>query len=636
MISLPVIAENYCDVNYIDFISDVELCNPELSNDLNGWFNDSIRNGACDGKFNTSIDSVKQTGLVRAKVKTFGEVDFNTWAESQTVSSNKGSYVGVVSNPRVLSPYFIEPEFGHMLVVAGVSSNTPFMTYKVTDLVPGSDVDVTVEAYSLLSAKQMEEYLFLLNDGREDGYLIRELDFAGHTFAMQSTGSKLTAGSGKINGNKAGFTVSTGFRNGMASGDFKECEFFGEEKNNYGVVNLTTKADENGEITLYFVTKAGSQSSPIGIEAMWVTGQLQPKITSSKRMPACPSSPVTFKVENALDDVEYSWKTSSESSDESSFTTSFDDVNKVYNVSCTITKNECEGSNKFVVETKECCTDENHNPLEQYDIFYDDFGEFSSNKTEYTYTDVDGTKKTVPVTGGIFTDINRPYSTVIQEGASSDFPAASSASGHTVENSWMITNINPYVPGVSADADGNPNGGMMIIDMSGSDIDGKPIKDMVIYRHTATGEYKGKNVTFGCSIGAINSLEDEGTLKAIVKDGDSIVVSQELKVNGTAGWIQIEQSFIANSDELTVEISNVTANYVAFEGDIAIDNVYMTYCYKPEKTAISNVAVADNAIIKTEYFNIAGQQVDSNAKGVILVRQYLENGEVLNHKVVKE
>lgn len=59
----------------------------------------------------TTIDSVKQGGLLRAKIQTHGNSSFDS------LLTNK-RYTSVVGDPRTLSPYFMETESQNMIVTA--------------------------------------------------------------------------------------------------------------------------------------------------------------------------------------------------------------------------------------------------------------------------------------------------------------------------------------------------------------------------------------------------------------------------------------------------------------------------------------------------------------------------------------
>ena len=48
-----------------------------------------------------------------------------------------------------------------------------------------------------------------------------------------------------------------------------------------------------------------------------------------------------------------------------------------------------------------------------------------------------------------------------------------------------------------------------------------------------------------------------------------------------------------------------------------------------------NIPVSFSPVMNTEYFNIAGQRVSSNTKGLIIEKQRLENGQVVTRKVMK-
>lgn len=472
----------------------------------------------------------------------------------------------------------MDTKSGNMIVVAGFGFDTPFMTYKLSNLKPNSYVTLSFDAYNLYSLDNMEEYLIAINENN-DRNLIREISLPGNmVFMMQSMGSTLTAGSGRINGNSPKLSVSTALLFGQADGDRVSTKAdYGKSEN----IQLKTKADKNGEVTFYFKMEPSS-SAPIGIDNIQIVGEAQPKINCLKKLPVCPAFPVNFEVENILDSVTYSWKCNSETSNDKTFSAIFDDINKSYKVECTIEANGCSsGTASLTVETKECCTSADGKPLETIDIFYDDFGEFSTDNTEYTYTDSDGIKQTIPVTNGIFSNPEQPFTTILPNGASvPDFPAANN---DDPINSWMITNVNPYIPGVIGDVSGTGRGGMLILDMSGDK------KNNVVYRREVKGELKDKNINFGCNLGTINydSEVTQANLLTIIKDeNNDTIFSKDITLIGNEGWISVDYNFVSPSNKLTVEIINAADYYGAHQGDIAIDNVFMTYCKESEDTTV--------------------------------------------------
>lgn len=630
-----------CVVNYTNFDTYNQLCNPDLTDDLEGWYNDSIRNGACKEPKETTIDSVKQGGLLRAKIQTSGNITFEEYVDLYSGSAaSRGRYTGVVAEPRTLSPYFMETESKNMIVTAGsISDDFVFMTYKVENLVPGSNVTLTFDAYNLLSSEKMENYLIELSQNSKE--FVYGLKFAGYNLNMQINGNYLVKGTGNIIGNPVGVLVSTNMSQSMQpSGDkiSTTTNFdFGTKK----TLVLSSKADANGEICFYFSTQPGSYA-PIGIDNIKVEGEAQPTIECSKRMPVCPASPVIFEIANTLDSVSYNWSNGAETSNNKIFTTSFDKADETYTVKCTLEGSGCQAISSIEVQTKECCTSADGKPLDMIDVFFDDFGEFSNDGTEYTYIS-NGKKTTIPTTGIYGPGDTKRCVNALQEGASVPYitPCSEIAS---LNNAWAISNVNPYNPGVTSDASGNKNGGMLIVDLSGDKVNDKSFKDLVIYRHEANGNLKGKEISFGCALGTINNVTPAvGDLKVVLKNNNGIILFEEsVTLLGSSDWISVEGSFLSESDTIAFEIINDAESYVMAQGDFAIDNVFISYCDdQTEEGLPSNPTGVDevvnsSAIVNTEYFNLAGKKINSNAKGIVIERQYLEDGSIINHKIIKE
>jgi len=589
-----------CVVNYTNFDTYNQLCNPDLTDDLEGWYNDSIRNGACKGPKETTIDSVKQGGMLRAKIQTSGNITFEEYVDlySGSVASH-GRYTDVVAEPRTLSPYFMETESKNMIVTAGsVSDDFVFMTYKVENLVPGSNVTLTFDAYNLLSSEKMENYLIELSQNSKEP--VTRLEFGGLTFNMQTKGYTLVKGTGMIMENRASLSVSTDMSQGVVpSGD----RISTSSNFDYGTkVNLTlsSKADANGEICFYFSTQAGSYS-PIGIDNIKIEGEAQPKIKCSKRLPVCNGSAVSFDIPSILDneDITYSWSNGKEVATTKEFTPSLDEADKLYTVKCTIKSTECSATSSIEVPTKLCCMTADGKPLGIIDVFFDDFGEFSADGTEYTYIS-NGKKITVPTTGIYGAGDPKRCVNALQEGASVPYITPCSKNSG-LSDAWAISNVNPYNPGVLSDASGDPMGGMLIVDLSGDKVNGTPLKDLVIYRHVASGNLKGKEITAGCNLGTINyaAERDQAILKVIIRNETDTIFSQEVNLKGDEGWLNIEHNFVSPSDSLTFEIRNETYTYVTSQGDIAIDNVFMSYCDEPKAPSLPSIKIGYNTNAKS-------------------------------------
>lgn len=583
----------------------------------------------------TTIDSVKQGGLLRAKIQTNGNSSF----DSLLVNNRNKRFTSVVGDPRTLSPYFMETESQNMVVTAGtITGNPMFMTYKVVNLVPGSDVTLTFYAYNLLSIEKMEDYLIELNKGNSND-LIRELKFGNSIFSMMPSNGSLQKGTGRIMGNRASLSVSTAMSQGIVPSGDKISTPTNFEYGTKVVCSLSSKADANGEICFYFSSQF---ETPIAIDNIKIEGEAQPTIECSKRMPVCPASPVIFEIANTLDSVSYNWSNGAETSNNKIFTTSFDKADETYTVKCTLEGSGCQAISSIEVQTKECCTSADGKPLDMIDVFFDDFGEFSNDGTEYTYIS-NGKKTTIPTTGIYGPGDQKRCVNALQEGASVPYitPCSEIAS---LNNAWAISNVNPYNPGVTSDASGNKNGGMLIVDLSGDKVNDKSFKDLVIYRHEANGNLKGKEISFGCALGTINNVTPAvGDLKVVLKNNNGIILFEEsVTLLGSSDWISVEGSFLSESDTIAFEIINDAESYVMAQGDFAIDNVFISYCDDqteeglPSNPTSVDEVVNSSAIVNTEYFNLAGKKINSNAKGIVIERQYLEDGSIINHKIIKE
>lgn len=88
---------------------------------------------------------------------------------------------------------------------------------------------------------------------------------------------------------------------------------------------------------------------------------------------------------------------------------------------------------------------------------------------------------------------------------------------------------------------------------------------------------------------------------------------------------------MTGTNALVVNLFNIPYN--ANTKNMGLANVVINgYIITP--TGV-NIPVSISPVMNTEYFNIAGQRVSSNTKGLIIEKQRLENGQVVTRKVMK-
>ena len=532
-----------CVVGGTNFDTKTELCNPDFTDDADGWFSEDVGDELdklCDGSFSGVVTNILHQGL-QSNVSATGGSDALSFEDICTsAAGNKfgSGYSAVVGNARVISPYFTDTKSGNLFVNIGTSQSEAFYTYTVSGLKPGSSVDLSCDVYSLLDPTNMETALTLMNKKASTKDLIREIKVGPLNFGMQSSGSTLTPGSGKINGNGVSMYVCTGgVVNNQAAGTVKKATVdFGESTN----LTIKATADAQGTVTFYFGRSGGAEFAPIGLDNIEIKGSIEPTIYSQKKMPCCPANPVLLGLKQSFPDgTKFEWNGLGETSTSSTFVVTPPEANKTYKVTCKVTMDGCTSTSSIDVKTKECCTMKNEAqelvPVAETNVFFEDFGNFPNNST-YEYTDQLGKTHSMPVTGGLWTAVDKPFVTFMQSGV--ETPGIKAATTMSPDGGgWMVTNTNPYTPGVNGDASGTGRGGMFIIDLSGAGHANK-----VLYQRTIPGMCAGKEISFSAMFGVINNNKPEvATMNVILRKGsptgEILYQTGPKTLDGSEGWV---------------------------------------------------------------------------------------------------
>ena len=606
LVSLPlgVDAASTCVVGGTDFTTAGSLCNPSFSDDTLGWFSPDLGDllgEACSSAMSDVTTNITHVGM-SSNVCTSASagVEFDEICELATTNSLSSNYAGmskVVGNARVVSPYFTDTKSGNLFVNSGTGQGVAFLTYSLSGLEPGSTATLTCDVYSLLDPANLEYAMLAMNEGvKKSTDLVANLKIGSLTFGMQSSGSTLTEGSGRINGNGLSLTICDGgVSNNQAAGNtVKVSPGFGENT----TATLEGTVDSEGNITFYFVRSGGAEFAPVGIDNIEVTGSISPQIYSQKKLPVCPGQPVLLGLKQTYPSgttYNWSWNGGSETSTSATFTVEPPAAEQTYSVSCTVSlPTGCKATATMDLTTKTCCSTSDGVPLAETFVVYEDFGSFSSDKTTYSHTDEAGNTTTISTQGGMYsaTDLSRPYVTYVQDGVTTGIPAATGNSS-SPNDVWMITCANPYTPGITGDASGTATGGMFIFDLSGETCGGKSIENMVVYERTITGLCKGKEISFSALFGAINNnTSGVGEMKIVLRKGsstgeiiyDSKKAGQSGMLYGNEGWQEAAYSFTLDDDITTVvfQVVNVTASYGNSQGDMAVDNISFSVCTPPD------------------------------------------------------
>ena len=589
-----------CVVGGTDFDTPTSLFNPTMENDaneVNGWYSPDLGDlleeqcGSCS-YFGFAYDAI-QKGMPTNVIASGASMDAQ-WDDfvGKNISGETQGFGAIVANPRVISPYLSEGSGSNMFVAYGNGANNNVLQYTISGLAPGSDVEVTVDVYNLFSMDNLSDAVLAMNEGASPGDYVTELKLpGGMTFVMQKRGSELDPTNVNLNGNKPSVTVCTGLNYGQPAGDRVST---GATTFNWGAnekLTLPTKASATGTVTLYF--KTASAFAPIGIDNITVTGKVKPEIRSQKQLPVCPANPVLLTLKSGYPDgTTYKWTTPDGSYTTKNCTFEPKDANTSYKITCEVKLPGCTAeSAEFELTTKTCCSmtgeDGKEYPMALTNIFYDDFGRFLDANT-YEYTDAKGNVYTEPTTGIYGAGDQKRASCTMQPGAKFNAAIKPCSATGSLNDSYAITNINPYNPGVQGDASGDPMGCMLTFDLSGTACNGVPVKDMVVYEREVCGLCKGKEITFSAKFGAINNQPPVGELAVILRKNDSSgdILWQDSEIlQGSKDWIEKGTTFeITETDVncVVMQVVNKQAQFGNSQGDYAIDDIIFTVCTPPD------------------------------------------------------
>ena len=613
-----------CVVGGTDFDTSEELCNPTLTNDTTegGWFYKKlgdVLDETCKGSYSAVVTNVKKLGIQSASIATNASDDFTAYdaAISSSVAGEAKGFAKVVGNPRVASPYYMETNTGNILIQGGTGQGSSLLDYTVSGLKPGSKVTFSCDVYNLWDLELLETALTLKNAKATKPQTSIALP-GGYKFEMQTQGTALRPGTGAINGNKPKVFVCTeGIVNTVPGGKVDMVEFKGWGEK--ATLKVTATVGPNGNITFTMGRSGGAEFAPIGIDNIRIEGDIEPEIYAQKAMPLCPANPVLLGLKQSFPDgTKFEWSGLGETSTSSTFVVTPPEAEKTYKVTCKVTMDGCTSTSSIDVKTKECCTMKNEAqelvPVAETNVFFEDFGNFPNNST-YEYTDQLGKTHSMPVTGGLWTAVDKPFVTFMQSGV--ETPGIKAATTMSPDGGgWMVTNTNPYTPGVNGDASGTGRGGMFIIDLSGAGHANK-----VLYQRTIPGMCAGKEISFSAMFGAINNNKPEvATMNVILRKGsptgEILYQTGPKTLDGSEGWVPAEASFTLNDDvdQVVLQVINITDSYSTSQGDLALDNIKFTVCTPPDVAVEASLTTEELLDLCTDKPLTLKAQISETAK----------------------
>ena len=271
-------------------------------------------------------------------------------------------------------------------------------------------------------------------------------------------------------------------------------------------------------------------------------------------------------------------------------------------------------SDILTVHSENCCVSADGAPMSMTYLFFDDFGNFTSDST-YEWKDKFGITHTEQIPAGhshiaqsvSFSDNTpcvRAYN-IESTGATLHLPYLKDAGiDKDIYNRGMyaVSAHGAYPDGVKYDNSGTQAGGMLQFDLLDNGSQDEFFE--IDIEHICTG----KTISFGADFASIS--EHPGAIEVSLEYKGKVLESEYNSVNGGSdGWKKITKEFIIDASDvngasevtLTMKIkhdtTHVQTNPIMGEGrDYAIDNIFFKVCTPPDVTLESSVNTGKNLL----------------------------------------
>lgn len=581
-------AQTSCVVGGTDFETSEVLCNPQLTNDEDGWFSPKVaqllKTETAGCNYYLDYTKVSQKGFKTNKMQVPGAmITPAAWkADSliQSATTNIVGYSAIVQNPKLISPVLSEGNGTGMLVNFGTSHDASYVLgYVVSGLEPNSTVTFTCDVYNLIDMES------LAAKATAEGST-KNITLCGRTYNVQQD---------KIYDPMPTITYSSGDLDGQGRMPNSKKETptisWGEKYS----LKITGKADMYGTAQFYLGRTGGLNSMPIGIDNVEIKGNIKPTITGKKDQ--CFGSMISLGLKQQYPaGSTYKWKEASagEISTDPNLYYEAKETDKNYTFTCEVTiPGGCSGtSDKFVVNVKTCCDDGNTppTPLPYTDIYYEDFGNFSGN--QYTYTDLNGREKTVTATDHLKGDPTEAFCVQDYKTGGDAFPEIkySKAIYDGPGDYYAISASSIYTGGVSGDNTTKGNGGgFMMIDLQEAGYLNK-----AIFEKQICGLCPNRDIVYDAYFAGINGdcqrldgLTAKFQLQLVDDATGKYLVDKEIDIPCGGDWNDYGGPFnITTSSEgcVTMKIIALEDDYSSpsgGNGDFGIDDIRFQVCTPP-------------------------------------------------------
>lgn len=583
-----------CVISSTEFETSVSLCNPQLSNDEDGWFSDDedlVPDALKGCESQATINNAIRTGISSVIVSTpsavFTDKSWKTLSANGDAQSGNG-FASIYANPKILSPMLSEGNGTNMLVNAGTANNKAyFLSYSISGLAPNSNVTLSLDLYDLIDEAS------ILASVAASSTTTGEIKVIGEDV-------KYVASSKKVVHTSPTVMWSTSLQDGSVP--YVNANIITISSSEVHK-ELSGKADASGSITFY-LGRPGKGNIPIGVDNIEVTGTVKPVISYTgspcPKMPLLLRSSVTYPA-----GTKYTWTVDGKTKTGEENTYVFEPENPgKYKATLSVQLAGCSASksDEIEIEVGDCCQDDAGNPMALADIYYNDFGRFVGNT--YYYRNAKGEEVSVKTTDLLGGTDNRDHPRIADQLGKSKL---SIKYGPVYDGTYAISTINPSgYGGVSSDNTyGNGTGGMMLMDLKGTGWENKEIFSTEI-----SDLCRNRNIHFSVAVAPLNTnasgtvgkvaveLVDKSTGKPIESESGK-QAHFEHTFYGTEGWKLDSMSFVSSMDLKTVvlRVISLEDDYEAnFKGDFAIDDITFQVCVPPAIDASSQVSGSKDAM----------------------------------------
>jgi len=363
--------------------------------------------------------------------------------------------------------------------------------------------------------------------------------------------------------------------------------------------------------------KVSISNIPVVAGVTKVESTTKPSITYTGT--PCPEQPIRLTAKQSYPEgTKFLWKESvtGQTSTDTSFIFIPDAANTDYSVTLEVTAPGLSAakSDVLTIHSENCCENADGAPMSMTYLFFDDFGNFTSDST-YEWKDKYRMTHTEQIPAGHShiaqsvslsdkTPCVRAYN-IESTGATLHMPYLKDAGiDKDIYNLGMyaVSAHGAYPSGIAYDNSGTKTGGMLQFDLLD---DGSQDE---FFEVDIDNICVGKAVSFGVDFSSIS--EHPGAIEVSFEYNGKVLASEYKSVNGGSdGWRCIDKVFTLNSEDvngksevtLTMKMKHDTAHVptsavMGVGRDYAIDNIFVKVCTPPDVNLESSVNTGKNLL----------------------------------------